>query len=71
MVDRETIHVRDMAVESEAEFPEFELSETLWTSHCPGDAVTARGYPIGAIMIRRTEVRPFSDKQIALLKTFA
>ena len=27
--------------------------------------------PIGVIYIRRTEVRPFTEKQIALLKTFA
>ena len=30
-----------------------------------------RDGPIGAIMIRRTEVRPFTDKQIELLETFA
>ncbi len=29
------------------------------------------GNPIGLINIRRTEVRPFSEKQISLLKTFA
>ena len=29
------------------------------------------GKAIGVIVVRRTEVRPFSDKQIELLKTFA
>ena len=35
-------------------------------SHC-----CVRVFPIGAIFIRRTEVQPFTEKQIALLKTFA
>ena len=29
------------------------------------------GVPLGLILIRRTEVRPFTDKQIKLLETFA
>ena len=36
-----------------------------------GHAIAARRCPIGIIYIRRTEVRPFTDKQIELLETFA
>ena len=72
VVDRETIHVRDMAVESEAEFPEG-LSFQRRSGHRTvlATPLLREGNPIGTIMIRRTEVRPFSDKQIKLLETFA
>ena len=71
VIDRQTIHVHDIAV-AEDEFP------VTRTRGMPRGIRTflatpllCKGVPIGAIAIRRTEVRPFSDKQIALLKTFA
>jgi GAF domain-containing protein len=71
VLDRLAIHVLDMQTAA-AEYPE-------------GSAIAQRfghrtvlvvpllqvGGAIGAIAVRRTEVQPFSDKQIALLKTFA
>jgi GAF domain-containing protein len=71
-VDRDTVHIADLqAVLSE--FPESQRGD-------PRDFVVRtvlstplmrEGEPIGVMLVRRSEVRPFSQKQIALIKTFA
>jgi GAF domain-containing protein len=70
VVDRQTIHVRDMAEAIETEFPD-SSSRITGTRTVLATPLLRESVPIGVIIIRRTEVRPFSDKQIALLKTFA
>ena len=72
MVDRQTIHVHDLVAEIETEFPESKTRQSLTGSRTILVTPLLReGVPIGVIIIRRTEVRPFTEKQIALLKTFA
>jgi signal transduction histidine kinase len=72
VLDRCTIHIADVAVAVETEYPDMKDNQkrtntrTLLAMPLFREAV-----PIGVIVIRRTEVRPFTDKQIALLKTFA
>jgi len=71
VVDRQIIHIEDMALMS-AEFPQA-AARTARAGVRTALAVPLmrEGVPIGVIWIRRLEVRPFSEKQIALLKTFA
>ena len=73
VVDRQTIHVHDIqAAESQAEYPLGQVyAERVGTRTILATPLLREGVPIGAILIRRLEVRPFSEKQIALLKTFA
>jgi GAF domain-containing protein len=72
IIDKETIHVHDLKSEVETEFPHSKPRQaisgarTLLTT-----PLLPKGRAFGAIVIRREEVRPFSDKQIELLRTFA
>ncbi|HSF07430.1 MAG TPA: GAF domain-containing protein [Methylomirabilota bacterium] len=72
VVDRATVHVPDLANVSEMEFPlGREIARRLGHRTTLATPLLREGVPVGAILIRRTEVRPFSDKQIRLLETFA
>src|SRR5262245_33227383 len=72
VVDRQTIHIHDLAAESETEFPEgLVLQKRFGHRTVVATPMLREGTPIGVIVNRRLEVRPFSEKQIALLKTFA
>jgi PAS domain S-box-containing protein len=69
--DRRTIHVHDLAAE-EGEYP-VGSSNAKREGHRTTLAtpLLREGTPIGIILVRRMEVRPFSDEQIALIETFA
>ena len=71
IIDRQTIHVHDLRA-ADAEFPEAKARGIAMGLRTVLDAPLLReGVAIGAIHIRRREVRPFSDRQIKLLETFA
>jgi GAF domain-containing protein len=72
IVDKKTIHVHDLAAEIETEYPESKARQKVsGTRTMLVTPLLREGVPIGTINIRRTEVRPFSEKQIKLLETFA
>ena len=65
------VHVPDLLAAG-PDFPEGQALGTRFGNRTTLSVPLLReGTPIGALLIRRTEVRPFTDKQIALLQTFA
>jgi signal transduction histidine kinase len=71
VIDRRTIHVADFLAEAD-EYPE-SRQRALQTGYRTALAVPLvhAGAAIGLIFIRRGEVRPFTERQVELVNTFA
>jgi GAF domain-containing protein len=71
IIDRQTIHIEDLPTAA-AEFPgSVTRGIRLGVRTVLATPLMRDGVPLGVIHIRRTEVRPFTDKQVKLLQTFA
>jgi GAF domain-containing protein len=71
VLDARTVHIADVQVEAE-EFPEASENARRLGFHTMLSVPLMReGVAIGAIQLPRTEVRLFTERQVALLKTFA
>jgi GAF domain-containing protein/anti-sigma regulatory factor (Ser/Thr protein kinase) len=72
IIDRQTIHVDDVAAELATQFPDTKArAQVTGTRTIVATPLLREGVAIGSLVIRRPEVRPFTDKQVALLRTFA
>jgi two-component system NtrC family sensor kinase len=72
ILERVPVHIEDIRAEPEDAFP-ISLAISLksgWRTALSVPLVR-ENRALGAILLRRMEVRPFSEKQIALLRTFA
>src|SRR5215468_1857624 len=71
VLDRQTIHLADAQSETD-EYPEASaIARRLGYHTILAVPLIGAGEAVGAIVLRRSEVRPFTDRQIELLQTFA
>lgn len=71
IVDRKPIHVLDLQAEKK-EFPEgYSIAKKCGHRTIFVAPMIRKGIPIGAILIRRFIVKPFTEKQMELVETFA
>ena len=70
-LDGQTIHITDLQSEAR-EYPESSENARRWGFHAILCVPLMReGVAIGTIALRRTEAQPFTERQVALLQTFA
>jgi GAF domain-containing protein/CheY-like chemotaxis protein len=68
LLDRRVVHMADSWLDPEYTHP---LRDVVGLRSIVTVPIFREGQPVGAISVWRGEPRPFTDKQIALLKTFA
>jgi signal transduction histidine kinase len=72
IVDRQIVHIHDLEAVFDTEYPDVkEIQKQIGQRSVLATPLLREGVAIGAIVIRRLQVRPFTEKQISLLKTFA
>ena len=72
VIDKMPVHIHDLLSAEGDEFPEAQaMARHQGNRTILSVPLLREGESIGVIVLRRSEVHPFSDRQIALLQTFA
>src|SRR5262249_25693581 len=72
VLDRKAVIIEDIGLVAESEYPDTLDLLKLNTIHSVAEVpLLSEGRPLGSLAILRAEVRPFTNKEIAMLESFA
>ena len=72
VLDRKAVIIDDIGLVAESEYPDTLDLLKLNTIHSVAEVpLLSEGRPLGSLAILRAEVRPFTNKEIAILESFA
>src|SRR5262249_32359270 len=71
VLQRRTVHVRGLKAGSRRAPPGRGRARPFGMHTTPSAALCGENIAMGVLVLRRAEIRPFSNEQIALLETFA